>query len=44
MKGLRFHDRRYEAISRLIERGLSVMEVTKIYGHKTLQMLHRYTP
>ncbi|MGZ5199712.1 MAG: site-specific integrase [Telluria sp.] len=40
---LRFHDLRHEATSRLFERGLSVMEVAAITGHKTLEMLKRYT-
>lgn len=41
--GLTFHDLRHEATSRLFERGLNVMEVAAITGHKTLQMLKRYT-
>ena len=41
--GLRFHDLRHEAISRLFEIGLNPMEVSSISGHKTLQMLKRYT-
>ena len=40
---LRFHDLRHEATSRLFEKGLDVMEVASITGHKTLQMLKRYT-
>ncbi|MEB0078071.1 site-specific integrase [Pseudomonas sp. CCI3.2] len=40
---LRFHDMRHEATSRLFERGLSLMEVASITGHKTLAMLKRYT-
>ena len=43
IEGLHFHDLRHEAISRLFERGLNVMEVAAISGHKTLAMLHRYT-
>ena len=39
----RFHDLRHEAVSRLVELGLNVMEVSAISGHKTLQMLRRYT-
>ena len=39
----RFHDLRHEAVSRLFERGLNVMEVSAISGHKNLQMLRRYT-
>lgn len=41
--GLRFHDLRHEAVSRLVEAGLSDMEVAAISGHKTMQMLRRYT-
>lgn len=41
--GLRFHDLRHEAISRLFEKGLNIMEVAHISGHKTLTMLKRYT-
>lgn len=41
--GLRFHDLRHEATSRLFEKGLTTMEVAAITGHKTLQMLQRYT-
>lgn len=40
---LRFHDLRHEATSRLFEKGLNLMEVAAITGHKTLQMLKRYT-
>jgi integrase len=42
-RNLRFHDLRHEAVSRLFERGLNVVEVSSISGHKTLQMLKRYT-
>ena len=38
-----FHDLRHEATSRLFEKGLNPMEVASITGHKTLQMLKRYT-
>jgi integrase len=41
--GLRFHDLRHEATSRLFERGLDMMEVASITGHKSLSMLKRYT-
>jgi integrase len=40
---LHFHDLRHEGVSRLFEKGLNVMEVASISGHKTLQMLKRYT-
>ena len=44
IEGLTFHDLRHEAISRLFENtDLDVMEVKVITGHKTLQMLARYT-
>ncbi|EFL86863.1 hypothetical protein HMPREF0326_00637 [Desulfovibrio sp. 3_1_syn3] len=44
IKDLRFHDLRHEAISRLFENtDLDVMEIRMITGHKTLQMLARYT-
>ncbi|OOH73963.1 site-specific integrase [Leptospirillum ferriphilum] len=41
--GLHFHDLRHEATSRLFEKGFDTMEVSTITGHKTLQMLKRYT-
>ncbi len=41
--GLRFHDLRHEATSRLFEKDLNPIEVASITGHKTLQMLKRYT-
>ncbi len=40
---LRFHDLRHEAISRLVESGLSDQQVTAISGHRSMQMLMRYT-
>jgi len=43
IKDLRFHDLRHEATSRLFEKGLNMMEVAAITGHKTLEMLKRYT-
>ena len=43
VEGLTFHDLRHEATSRLFEKGLNPMEVAAITGHKTLQMLKRYT-
>lgn len=41
--GLRFHDLRHEAVSRLFEQRFNTMEVASISGHKSLQMLQRYT-
>ncbi|XSG86474.1 MAG: integrase [Methylohalobius sp. ZOD2] len=43
VEGLRFHDLRHEATSRLFERGLELMEVAAITGHRSLSMLQRYT-
>lgn len=43
IEGLRFHDLRHEATSRLFEKGFNMMEVSTITGHKTLSMLKRYT-
>ncbi len=43
IEDLRFHDLRHEATSRLFEKGFNPMEVSSITGHKTLQMLKRYT-
>ncbi|WP_225086794.1 site-specific integrase [Pectobacterium colocasium] len=41
---LHFHDLRHEAISRFFELGtLNVMEVATISGHKSMNMLKRYT-
>lgn len=39
----RFHDLRHEAVSRLVEGGLSDQEVSAISGHRSMQMLKRYT-
>ena len=43
MTDFRFHDLRHEAVSRLVESGLSDQEVSAISGHKSMQMLKRYT-
>ena len=43
IKGLRFNDLRHEATSRLFEKGLSIMEVASITGHKDIRMLRTYT-
>ncbi len=40
---LHFHDLRHEAVSRLVEAGMSDQEVAAISGHKSMQMLKRYT-
>lgn len=43
ISNLHFHDLRHEAVSRLVECGLSDQEVASISGHKSMQMLRRYT-
>ena len=44
IEGLRFHDLRHEATSRLFESGkFELMEVAAVTGHRTLNMLQRYT-
>jgi integrase len=40
---LHFHDLRHEAVSRLFECGMNQFEVAAVSGHKTMQMLARYT-
>lgn len=42
VEDLTWHDLRHEAVSRLFEKGLAVIEVKAITGHKTLSMLVRY--
>ena len=42
LNDLHFHDLRHEAISRFIERGLTIPEAASISGHKALSMLLRY--
>jgi integrase len=43
LEDFRFHDLRHEATSRLFERGLNPFEVASMTGHKSMQMLKRYT-
>jgi len=43
LENFRLHDLRHEAISRLFEKGFTIMEVATISGHKTLSVLKRYT-
>ena len=38
-----FHDNRHEGVSRLFEKGFHPIEVASISGHKSMQMLKRYT-
>ena len=40
---LHFHDLRHEGISRLFEKGLNVIEVSTVSGHRDLKMLKRYS-
>lgn len=40
---LKFHDLRHEATSRLVEAGLSLLEVQSITGHSNAEMVKRYT-
>lgn len=42
LEGVRFHDLRHEAISRMFDEGLTVPEVASISGHRTVSMLFRY--
>jgi integrase len=42
LEDIRFHDLRHEAASRLFEKGLNMMEVASVTGHRTLNMLKRY--
>ena len=41
--GLRFHDLRHTATTRLFEKGLGIMEVALVTGHQDLRILKRYT-
>ena len=43
IEGLTFHDLRHEAASRLGEKAFSPLEVAAITGHKTMQMVKRYS-
>lgn len=43
LKDFTFHDLRHEATSRFFEKGLNIMQVASITGHKDLKMLKRYT-
>jgi integrase len=43
MTDLHFHDLRHEAVSRLVEIGLSDQEIASISGHRSMQMLRRHT-
>ena len=40
--GLRFHDLRHTAASRMIEAGVDLVTVSRILGHASIQMTMRY--
>ena len=42
IRGLRFHDLRHEAISRMFDEGMTVPQVAAGSGHRTISMLFRY--
>ena len=41
--GLRFHDLRHTAITRMFQAGMSLEQVALVSGHRTWEMLRRYT-
>lgn len=43
LEDFHFHDLRHEGTSRLFEKDLNPFEVASVTGHKSLQMLKRYT-
>jgi len=43
LRDLRWHDLRHEAASRFFEKGLHPIEVASLTGHRSIQMLKRYT-
>lgn len=43
LEDLRFHDLRHHATTELFSRGLNPFEVASMTGHKSMQMLKRYT-
>jgi integrase len=42
IEGLRFHDLRHTAITRMIQAGLSPMEIMKVSGHSQMTTFARY--
>jgi hypothetical protein len=42
LKNLRFHDLRHTFASRLAMRGVPILDLSRLLGHKTLQMTMRY--
>jgi integrase len=43
IKGLRFHDLRHTAATRMIESGANIVAVSRILGHADLKTTMRYT-
>lgn len=43
LENLRFHDLRHSATTELFSKGLNPFEVASMTGHKSMQMLKRYT-
>lgn len=43
IRDFRLHDLRHEAVSRLIEKGLSIFEVKEVTGQRTSTIVERYT-
>jgi integrase len=43
IEDLTFHDLRHEATSRMVEAGLSLLEVQSVTGHSNAEMVKRYT-
>jgi integrase len=43
IENFRLHDLRHEGVSSLFEKGLNMIEVSTISGHKDMSMLKRYT-
>jgi integrase len=43
LEDYRLHDLRHEGVSRLFEKGLNMIEVSTISGHRDVSMLKRYT-
>jgi len=42
IEGLRFHDLRHTAATRMIENGANIVAVKEILGHSSLEMTMRY--
>jgi integrase len=43
IKGLRFHDLRHTAATRMVEEGVGIDKVSKILGHSSINMTMRYS-